>query len=292
MADFKAELVLEAQADLGEGPVWDDRSGQLAWVDIMAEKVNYFDPVTGATKSYATGAPVGAAALRESGGLIVALPGGMASLSLETGDVAMLCALPDPAGDIRMNDGKCDPAGRFWAGTMAYDFRAGAASLYCFDGAGGVSKKLSGVTISNGLGWSPDGSLMYYVDTMTGLLEVFDYDVASGEISGRRTVASAARPGAFPDGLAVDAEGNIWVALWGGGCVVCFDPAGRKQAEIEVPASQSSCCAFGGDGYADLYITSARTGLPEEQLREQPYAGGLFRVRPGVVGSPSSRFIG
>ncbi len=288
----QAELALDAKADLGEGPIWDDRCGQLVWVDIMAGRVNLFDPSTGVNRPIDVGVPVGAAALRASGGLVLAVKDGFAALDTETGKVSRLGGFPGAAPDIRMNDAKCDRQGRLWAGTMAMDLREGAGALYRFDPAGGVSTALKKVTCSNGIDWSPDGKLMYYVDSLTRRIDCFDFDAPNGAISGRRSFVEIELRDAAPDGLTVDSEGNIWVALWGGWCVRCYSPDARLTTTVSVPASQSSSCAFGGEDLGELYITSARTGLTGAELARQPLAGGLFRMRPGVKGVRANRFAG
>jgi sugar lactone lactonase YvrE len=286
----QAELVLDVKADLGEGPVWDAQTGQLVWVDIMADRVNLFDPSTGVNRPFDVGAPVGSAALRTSGGLILAIQDGFAQLDLTTGQATRLCGFPGSAPLIRMNDAKCDPQGRLWAGTLSMDMREGAGALYRLDPDGAVSTILPNVTCSNGTDWSLDGQIMYYVDSMTHRIDCFDFDSISGAIANRRTFVEIELDGALPDGLTVDAEGNVWVALWGGSCVHCYNPAGELLTTVPVPASQSSSCTFGGGDLGDLYITSARTGLTAAQLQHEPLAGGLFRVRPGVKGRPANRF--
>lgn len=285
-----AELVLDAKADLGEGPVWDGQTGQLVWVDIMAGRVNLFNPSTGANRFIDVGTPVGAAAHRASGGLVLAIQDGFAQLDLATGQVTRLCGFPGSAPLIRMNDAKCDPQGRLWAGTLSTDMRPRAGALYRFDPGGQVSTMLPDVTCSNGTDWSLDGKIMYYVDSMTRRVDSFDFDPVSGAIANRRTFVEIELQGAVPDGLTVDAAGNVWVALWGGACVRCYSAAGELLATVPVPASQSSSCAFGGEDLGDLYITSARGGLSTEQLEKEPVAGGLFRARPGVKGRRANRF--
>jgi sugar lactone lactonase YvrE len=285
-----AELVLDVKAGLGEGPVWDVETARLIWVDIMDGRVNLFDPSTGVNRAFDVGAHVGAAALRTCGGLILAIQDGFAQLDLATGQVTRLCGFPGSAPIIRMNDAKCDPQGRLWAGTLSMDMREGAGALYRLDPDGGVSTVLPNVSCSNGTDWSLDGQIMYYVDSMTHRIECFDFDPAGGAIANRRTFAEIELEGALPDGLTVDAGGNVWVALWGGSCVRCYSPAGELLTTVPVPASQASSCAFGGADLGDLYITSARNGLTADQLHREPLAGGLFRVRPGVKGRPANRF--
>lgn len=285
-----AELALDIKADLGEGPLWDSRTGWLVWVNIMARCVNLFDPRTGANRAIDVGAPVGAAVLCESGGLILAVQDGFAKLDTATGQITRFAGFPDASPAVRMNDGKCDPQGRFWAGTMAFDMHSGGGALYRLDPDATVATMIPGVTISNGIDWSPDGKTMYYVDTPTFRIDCFDFDPATGSIANRRPFVEIEQAAGYPDGLTVDAEGNVWLALWGGWGVRCYSPRGELNATVDVPASQSSSCAFGGENLDELYITSARGGLPEDDLAKQPLAGGLFRVRPGVKGRPPYRF--
>jgi len=286
------ELVLDARADLGEGPVWDSRTNRLAWVDIMAARLNFFDPASGATASFETGQPIGAAVPRASGGFVLALQSGFAHLDLESGHVEPLASFDGARPEVRMNDGKCDAAGRFWAGTMAFDFRPGAGALYRLDPGLGVNTIVPGVTISNGLDWTLDGQAMYYVDTPTGRIDLFDFDPLTGAIANRRPFVEIPPSAGSPDGMTVDSAGNIWLALWGGSAVRCYSPQGLLERVVEVPASQVTSCAFGGPDLADLYITSARGGLTPEQLERQPHAGSVFRVRPGVSGRPANSFAG
>ena len=290
--EWTAELALDARADLGEGPLWDAAGSRLVWVDIMAGRVNAFAPATGRTQSWAAGEPVGAAALRASGGLLLAVQSGFAALDEATGALTKLAGYEGVSPEIRMNDGKCDPAGRFWAGTMAFDQRPGAGALYRLDPSGAVATVLTGVGISNGLDWAPGGQGMYYVDSPTARIDLFDYDAATGAISGRRPFVRIEEGAGWPDGLTVDAEGNVWVALWGGSAVRCYSPAGKLDGVVRVPALQSSSCAFGGEDLGDLYITSARTGLAEDVLAQNPASGGVFVVRTGARGRAAWKYSG
>jgi len=235
---------------------------------------------------------VGAAALTAAGDLVLAVRDGFARLDLDSGKVRAIADVEADLPDQRMNDGKCDPAGRFWAGTMALDKRPGAGALYRLDPDGRVHRILDGVSISNGLDWSDDGRLMYYVDTPTRSIDVFDFDVASGAIANRRALARVERGDGWPDGLTLDADGYIWVALWAGAAVRRYAPDGTLDRVVAVPTTYPTSCAFGGPDLQDLYVTTAATALtPEERLRE-PLAGGLFRCRPGVQGRPPHRFKG
>jgi len=286
------DCVLDAKAELGEGPVWDPDAGCLYFVDIERGAVHRHDPATATSRSFQIGMMVGAAALTAAGDLVLAVSDGFARLDLDSGQVRALAAVEADLPDQRMNDGKCDPAGRFWAGTMALDKRPGAGALYRLDPDGRVHRILDGVSISNGLDWSDDGRLMYYVDTPTRSIDVFDFDVASGAIANRRALARVERGDGWPDGLTLDADGYIWVALWAGAAVRRYAPDGTLDRVVAVPTTYPTSCAFGGPDLQDLYVTTAATALtPEERLRE-PLAGGLFRCRPGVQGRPPHRFKG
>lgn len=291
-----AELVLDAGAELGEGPGWDAAAGHLVWVDILAGQVCFFDPAENPSTAAGgqvmeVGQHVGAAVPRTGGGMVLALRGGFATLDSITGEITMLAEVGGGDGRTRMNDGKCDVAGRFWAGTMDYAERDAIGALYRLDPDGTVTTMLTEVTISNGLGWSPDGQTMYYIDSPTSRVDAFAFDAADGTLGPRRTVVTVDGDG-DPDGMAVDHEGGLWVALYGGSAVRRYTPDGRLDVVVRVPASQVTACAFGGADGADLYITTARKELPEETLAAQPHAGGVFACRPGVTGPPAHAFAG
>jgi sugar lactone lactonase YvrE len=287
-ASVAVELVLDTRAELGEGPVWDDRTGVLAWVDILVGHVHRYDPATGADAVTDVGQPVGAVGLREHGGLVLAVRDGFALLDEGGATPRLLAAVEREDPDTRMNDGEVDPAGRFWAGTMELGAAPGRGSLYRLDPSGAVTRVLADVSISNGLGWSPDERTLYYIDSPMQRIDAYDYARSSGTIANRRTVAEIEPADGLPDGLAVDAEGGLWVALWGGSSVRRFTPEGRLDRTVELPVSQVSSCAFGGPDLDELYVTSAATGL----AGTEPAAGGLFRLRPRVRGLPARRFAG
>jgi sugar lactone lactonase YvrE len=235
---------------------------------------------------------VGAVALTEAGDLVMAVCHGFARLDLDSGRVRTIVEVEADRQDQRMNDGKCDPAGRFWAGTMAFDYRRGAGALYRLDPDGRVHTMVREVTISNGLDWTDDGRRMYYIDTATKSIDVFDFDPANGAIVNRRPLVQVPDGQGFPDGMTLDADGGIWVALWGGSAVRRYTPDGALDREIRLPVTQPSSCAFGGRDLRDLYITTAATTLSPEARTRQPHAGGVFRCRPGVQGRPANRFRG
>jgi sugar lactone lactonase YvrE len=294
-ADRIADLALDIQAELGEGPVWDPASSCLYLVDILRGLVHRFDPATQGLRTYEVGRSVGAVALTERGDLVLAVRDGFARVDLSSGGVEMIARVITTEADKidrRMNDGSCDAAGRFWAGTMALDERAGAGALYCLDRDGRVEKMVDRVSISNGIGWSGDGRLMYYIDSLTQSVDVFDFDLASGTIANRRSFVIIDPVDGTPDGLTLDAEGFVWVALWGGSAVRRYAPDGTLDSIVRVPTTYVTSCAFGGPDLGDLFITTARIKLSEAERTAEPLAGGVFRARPGVRGRPPHRFKG
>ena len=287
----KADLVLDAKATLGEGAIWYD--DVLYWIDIVPGKVCVLDPAAGTNREIEVGQMVGTVVPRERGGLAVAVEEGFALLDPDTG---ALTSIANPEAGMpgnRMNDGKCDPAGRFWAGTMDRDEKDPAGSLYCLDTDHTVHRRVENVCISNGIVWTGDGRTMYYIDSPTCRVDAFDVDPDSGELSNRRTAIEVPQDLGWPDGMAIDENGNVWIAMWAGSAVTHWDPrSGELLGSCEVPASQVSSCAFGGPNLDELYITSARIDLGDEQLGKEPHAGGLFKARPGVRGVPAVAFGG
>ena len=288
----RVELLVDARATVGEGPVWDERIGRLYWVDILAGLVHRTDPATGADETFPVGRSVGAVALREDGSLVAAVEDGFGLLHPATGAFELIVSVGADDPSTRMNDGKVDPAGRFWAGTMAFDAHTGRGELYRLDPDLTVTRMLSGVTISNGLDWTADGRTMYYIDTPTGSVDRFDFDLKPGAISGRRPAVVIPPSAGWPDGMALDAEGYLWVALWEGWAVQRYVADGRLDRRIELPAEQVTSVAFGGPDLDELFITTGREGFPANGKPNQPQAGGLFRCRPGVRGRPAHRFRG
>jgi len=290
---IEAQLELDAKATLGEGPCWDARTQSLYWVDIEEHKLHIYDPSKRVDRAIGVGQPIGAAVIRKSGGLALALQQGFYAFDP---DAETLEPLRDPEPHLpenRFNDGKCDPAGRFWAGTMALSEAPDCGGLYCLDTDLTVYKKIEKVGISNGLSWGLDGRVMYYVDSLTREVVAFDYDKPSGEIGNRRVVIQIPDGMGFPDGMSIDEEGTLWIALWDGAMVGRWDPAnGALLDEIPLPVSRPTSCVFGGKNLDELYITSARSRLDKETLAAQPLAGGLFKCRPGIRGGPAWDFAG
>ena len=286
----EVELVLDSKDQLGEGPMWSTQEQVLYWVDIMGQAVQRFDPLTGDHTHYAIGQMVGTVVLRQSGGFVLALHHGLAFWDPENG----LQPIVDPEADkpnSRFNDGAVDRQGRFWAGTMELsDDRKPISALYRLDTDHSLHTMETGVHISNGLGWSPDNTIMYYVDTPRRVIWAYDFDPVTGNIENRRDFVTVPEDDlGAPDGLTVDSEGCIWLARWDGWKVSRFDPTGQLEREIKVPAAKVTSVMFGGSDLTDLYITCA--SLDYDPTTE-PHAGGLFRLKTDVKGLPETAFGG
>jgi len=273
------EPVVRAGAQLGEGPVWDPAAGRLLWVDILGSKIHSYDPGSGDQVLHTTPSHVGAVRPRRGGGLVVNLVEGI-GLYGEDGAFTLLAELT--AEGVRGNDATVDADGALWAGTMRYDEAAGGGRLYRLDPAGKVSTVLDSVTVSNGIGWSPDGRSMYYVDSPTRRVDVFTVGDDLADIRDRRPFAAV---DGLPDGLTVDAEGCVWVAVWEGGRVIRFTPSGAVDRVIEIPVARTTACAFGGPGLHDLYVTTGSGG-------GEPDQGALWVVPDAGEGVLSHAFAG
>ncbi|MBP85370.1 MAG: hypothetical protein CMJ64_01420 [Planctomycetaceae bacterium] len=290
-----ATLLLDAQATLGEGPIWDQRDNILWWIDINEHKLHRFDPATHEKETFDVGQRVGTVVPRCSGGLMLAVQNGFASFDPSNGSLRIVADPESHLPENRFNDGKCDPAGRFWAGTLELvEENMQAGTLYCLLENGRVKAKVPNVGISNGIVWTSDKKTMYYIDTPTRRVDAFDYDNDTGAISNRRPAIEL--PDDFvgyPDGMTIDAEDNLWVCFWGGWRVVRFDPAtGQQLSRIDVPASQVTACALGGPELKNLYITTARRDLKGTALEKEPHAGGLFHAKVDIAGVPATAYAG
>ncbi|NEM97536.1 SMP-30/gluconolactonase/LRE family protein [Pontibacter burrus] len=284
----KAELVLDANAIVGEGPIWHPSENVLYWVDVEGRNVHIFDPETGKNKTFDVKERIGTIVLLEQGGALVALQNGIHHIGTETGELTFI-AHPIQENDIRFNDGKSDAAGRFWVGTMALDKRKGAAVLFRMDTDKTIHQMLDNLTISNGIVWASDNKTMYFIDTRTQQVKAFDFDLESGNISNDRVVVEIDESDGSPDGMAIDENDNLWIALHKGGAVVNYNPkTGELLQKITVPAPQTTACAFGGKNLDTLYITTGTEGLSEEDLKKYPASGGIFAVKPGVKGVPAN----
>jgi len=277
----RAEPFTDPVAYHAEGPVWSESWGGLRWVDMLAGDVLSL-AADGSVTRRSVGTIAAALRPRAGGGAVIGVERGFV-LEAPDGELTGLGELWDDPG-VRMNDGGCDPAGRFYCGSMAYDHRPGAGALYRLDPDGTVEVAMRDVTISNGLEWSPDGSRAYYNDTATGEVSALDADLTA-----RRTFARIASDDGAPDGLTVDAEGGVWVALYGGSAVHRYTPSGALDAVVELPVTKATACTFGGPDLRTLFITTSREDLPDD---EQPEAGSVFACTPGVAGLPARTFAG
>lgn len=286
MKTYRAEPAIEANNALGEGPVWDGRVRELTWVDIDGRTLLRYRPADGAVSRTGFDKKIGAAVPAVDGSWLLAMEDGFYRLDPATGQTALVAATEEPNPHNRLNDGKCDRSGRFWAGTMSAKWKKDG-SLYMLGEGGALTRKWSGIVCSNGLAWNEDDTVMYYIDTGDRAVYAFDYRAEDGAIANRRVLIDFSGEEGSPDGMTIDAEGMLWIAHWGGWQVTRWDPrTGRKLASVAVPAKNVTSCTFGGEGLDELYITSARNGNDDGELAEQPLAGALFRVKTDTAGLP------
>lgn len=281
----RVELVLDSKSSLGEGAIWNYKTGELLWVNITGRILNIYTPSINFNKEMFTGKMIGTVVPAESGMVMVALEDGFYRIDINTGAKTFIA---NPEKDVvgnRFNDGKCDPAGRFWAGSMSMSGKNEAGALYRLDEDSTVHKMIDNVSTSNGIVWSLDQQTMYYIDTPTQKVMAWDFNIDTGEINKTRTAIEIPDDMGAPDGMTIDEDGNVWIALWGGAAVGCWDPvSGEMIRKIEVPAKNVTSVAFGDNDLGTLYITTARQYTSEEDLEKYPLSGGLFKVRPGVKG--------
>jgi len=284
-------VALAARDEVGEGPVWDDVTARLLRVDVPLCAVKSWNPATGQVEVTTYDQPVSAVIVRRSSpGWVVAT--GRDIVIQEPARRVVLATVDGDRPGNRLNDCKCDRQGRIWAGTLSTDHAAHAGSLYRVDPDGAVELALRGTTVSNGLGWSPAGDTMYFIDSATRRIDAFDFDAAPGRISGRRTVVAIDAADGLPDGMAVDAEGGLWVCLFGGGAVRRYSPAGEFLAEIRLPVTIPTCPTFGGPLMDILYVTSARRHLSPSVMESEHDAGAVLAIKTEVRGAPTARFDG
>lgn len=286
------EHVVSSQCKLGEGPVWHPVEQVLYWLDIYQGRLHRYNPEAGSHEVTDLGLVTSAMGVRAGGGFVMATKKGFALWDADKRQFQFLgMPEPDETEDMRFNDGKTDRQGRFWAGKMS---SGPVNSLFRLDAGFSAHRMESGITISNGLGWSPDNRTFYFTDSEIKTIYAYDFDAESGAISNRRIFARVPREGkeGFPDGLAIDEEGCIWSARWGGWKVVRYTPDGAIEREIPMPVEFPTSCAFGGPGLKDLYITSAWVEVPPERRAAQPMAGDVFRLKTDVKGLAEPFFRG
>lgn len=289
MLTLHAECIIDGHNQLGEGPVWDEKLGELIWVDIEGCKLHRYRPIDGKQIEYQLEKKIGAAVPAEDGTWILALEDGFYRFDLESQQTTLIAYTQDANPSNRLNDGKCDPSGRFWAGTMSAKWQRDG-NLYSLETDHTLTPRLSNVVCSNGLAWNADSTIMYYIDSVEKIVHAFDYDFVTGVISNRRSAITYQDGEGGPDGMSIDSEGMLWIGHWGGWQVSRWNPhTGEKLTIIKVPVNNVTSCAFGGEKLNELYITTARIGNDDNDRSEQPLAGGLFRVKLDVQGLPARR---
>jgi sugar lactone lactonase YvrE/DNA-binding IclR family transcriptional regulator len=286
------ECVFESTSFLGEGPLWSAREKRLYWVDILAPAIHRFDPFIKENQTVKLTEMVGAVAAREKGGLLAATQFGLKTFDFETGDMEVIADPESHLPENRFNDGKCDRAGRFWAGTLCLHAGTGIGSLYRLDPDRRVKQMDTGFGVSNGIGWDPDNRFMYFTDSKSRRIFVYDFDLASGEVENRRLFAVVPEGCGQPGGLTVDSQGFVWSVNWDGWCITRYDPKGEIERSIRLPVPRPTSCMFGGANLDILYVTSARIRLSAQRLSEAPLSGSIFAIDVGVKGMPEPGFGG
>lgn len=286
-----ANLLFDAKATLGEGPVWDFKRQSLFWVDIEGYGLYHYDPSSGSNKDWVFEEMIGAAIPMKNGNLLLAMEKGLASFNLETEQLTKLGVLENSNTAIRFNDGKVGPNGNFWIGTMEKNCAPKAGNFYRVESDLNSTLQIQNTTVSNGMAWTSDKKTFYYIDSPTYEIRAFDLDLESGCISNPKTVVEVPEDYGSPDGMSIDSENMLWVAHWGGNCVRRWNPrTGKVLQKIKVPAPHVTSCCFGGKDLKTLYITTARSGLDKKQLEEFPLSGGLFIYEADVKGTPINYF--
>jgi sugar lactone lactonase YvrE len=279
------ELFYNAKATLGEGPAWEAKTQTLYWVDILEKRI-----YTGSKLFLQLDDFVGCLAPRKDGGLVIAQRFGFWTFEPDTNKLITLASPKGEPSNNRFNDGKCDPRGRFVAGTMDHSEQEASGSLYSLSTEGRVKRLLKEIRISNGLAWSPDHKTFYFIDTPTRDLKAFDYDIETGQIADPRIVVHFPDSFGWPDGMTSDTDGNLWIAMWGGARVTKWNPKGTLLDQYGVAALNVTSCVFGGPEMSELFITTARVGMDAAALMKYPQAGGVFRLQTDVTGMPTFEF--
>ena len=286
---MKAELALQFKAEVGEGPIWDSATQELIFIDVTQGLIHRFNPKYSSLSTIEIGTHIGAVGLMDQFFYIGAIRDGFATINRQSGEISYLSKVLDDL-DTRFNDGKCDPFGNFVAGTMRYEPEMGTAALYSLVPNGNVKRLLEGIGLSNGLCWDSSGTTLFYIDTLTRQIAKFDYDPTLGIIGNRKVLYEFSPSSGSPDGMTIDLEGNLWVALWGGSRIVQINSNGQLTCEIPLPVSQPTSVGFGGKDMNQLFITSACYHLNEVNLKKEPHAGSVFVVEVGIPGREEFRF--
>jgi sugar lactone lactonase YvrE len=290
---IQAELVIDAKSILGGNPYWDEQTQTLCWVDLMDSKVYTYSPETHTNRWLEVNQYVGAYLPRQNGGAVIALQTGVYLLHPHTKEVIPVFSSDPNLAESRFISGKCDPAGRFWAGTSDLEGKRPWGTLYCMNHDHTLRPVLVNATLPWGMAWSPDGRVMYFIDAPTREIVAFDFCLETGSLDQKRVVVEFPEGSGWPAGMTVDEEGKLWVAHWGGARISRWDPVtGRLLSAVNLPVSQVTACFFGGAQLDELYITTGRYQLSEKELTRQPQAGGVFRIKLDIKGLPAYKFAG
>uniref|UniRef100_A0A8D0GDP2 Regucalcin n=1 Tax=Sphenodon punctatus TaxID=8508 RepID=A0A8D0GDP2_SPHPU len=299
MSSLKIECVIKDHCKIGECPTWEEKENSLMYVDVTGKKVCRWDSTTNHVQRISVDAHVSAVALRKSGDYIITLGTSFAALKWNDQSVTIIAHVDKDKSNNRFNDGKVDPAGRFFAGTMGMEIRPAVlerkqGSLYTLLPDHSVVKHFGQVDISNGLDWSLDHKTFFYIDSLSYSVDAFDYDLQTGNISNRRSMYKLEKEENIPDGMCIDTEGKLWVACYNGGRVIRIDPeTGKRIQTVKLPVDKTTSCCFGGKDYSEMYVTSACEGMDDEWLSRQPQAGSIFKITGlGVKGIPPYSFTG
>jgi len=289
---LQTDVAVEYRCLLGEGPVWDAKRKVICWIDILNGEIHEYATAQKMHKVIPVHQMIGSLAVCTNGNFIAALQNGFAFIDKISGEIKMITDPESHLPDNRFNEGKCDPAGRFWAGTMSLSGEPNAGSVYVVEKDLSITKRIESVTISNGMAWSVDHQTFYFIDTPTFEVVAYDYDKYTRHINNKRTIIKIANEDGYPDGMTIDNQGMLWIAHWDGWQVTRWNPnSGEKLCCIELPVAKVTSCTFGGENYGDLYITSAKVGLTEDESEKQPLAGSLFIMRNcGFKGMPAFEF--
>ncbi|WP_026809426.1 SMP-30/gluconolactonase/LRE family protein [Arenibacter latericius] len=288
------DVVCDHKSELGEGPVWDESKGVICWIDILNGHIHEWSIENKVLNTIKVDQMIGAVTITDDEQYLAALQHGFAFVNRKNGALQIIADPEDHLSENRFNDGKCDPAGRFWAGTMPLSEDKASGSLYVLNKDRSIDKKEDNITISNGLAWDVKEKAFYYIDTPTLKVVRYDYDMSTGTITNKRTIIHVPKAAGFPDGMTIDREGMLWIAHWGGWQVTRWNPnTGEMLTSFKLPVSNVTSCAFGGNFLNDLYITSAKKGLSDEELKQQPLAGSLFVIpNCGYTGLVANKYKG
>lgn len=286
-----ATLAFKISSRLGEGAFWYDKNQTLYWVDIEGQQLHLFHPETKTNRSFPTPSRIGTVVPQTDSTAVIALEDGVYIINTNNGVLSLLTHLEKDMHVNRFNDGKCDPNGNFWVGSMHLDQSEPMGSLYKVTPKGVTTKMLDSVTISNGIVWTQNATTMYYIDTPTGNIQAFDFDKKTSTVSNERTAVKVAVSDGYPDGMAIDSEDMLWVGLWNGNAVARYNPlTGELLEKISVPAHNVTACAFGGANLDELFITTSSLDMTKQERAQYPLAGSVFVTKPGVKGVPSALF--